>query len=373
MSASVKPVVYEKIDLKRVNFPLPKEDKRTSDFVLAFVNYTLENGKNQVLRIQTPVMQTPFGISKRPNKKNVQVKKNEYTLSLTFKGMEDDENIKMFHEKLSDFDKLLISTAVHHNNKWFSEIQDLDETLIHKMSLYKHLVYSHKSKAEDGTVRVYDPALTLSIPTDADEHPIVQVFDANHNVCQWSDIKPWHRLVAIFDITSIWKSQLHFGTTPKCTHIKIMDPLSNSNDDQTAFDLSAREFVGLNSQSDHHRVEVDNFAPSGGAGVKYPAAPELDNQNGRQVQVIVPPPPSTDASLRDAKRTVYNSDADTDEDDEDQSSEEDSNNNTVETVIVKKEILVDNPHTAEKESRKRGLPATTTKENTQQPKKSTKK
>ena len=68
--------------------------------------------------IQTPVMDCPFDVQVFEEEKTGN---KTYSLSLSFRGMDEKPKLKNFHEKLVELDNKLIDDGVTNQKKWFKK------------------------------------------------------------------------------------------------------------------------------------------------------------------------------------------------------------------------------------------------------------
>lgn len=73
--------------------------------------------KGQPLRIQTPEMVIPYGVSvfEDPNGTS------KYSVDFSFRGMEDNEVLAQFHEQMREFEAALINAAIENSMSWFKK------------------------------------------------------------------------------------------------------------------------------------------------------------------------------------------------------------------------------------------------------------
>jgi hypothetical protein len=73
--------------------------------------------KGQPLRLQTPEMALPYGVSvfEDPNGNN------KYSVDFSFRGQEDNERLARFHEQMREFQAVLIQAGIDNSMAWFKK------------------------------------------------------------------------------------------------------------------------------------------------------------------------------------------------------------------------------------------------------------
>ena len=91
---------------------------------------------NKRIVLHTPKMRLPYGLGKYEE----EGKATKYSLDLSFKGMEEDESMKEFYEKMHNLDEKIIADAKKNSLAWLRK----------------------KSVSEDVLRTLYSPSLKLS-------------------------------------------------------------------------------------------------------------------------------------------------------------------------------------------------------------------
>lgn len=79
----------------------------------AFVPFVDSTGKRVYLKIMTPPMMLPFGITES------KFDSDNFYIDLSFRGIDDDPEIRELHDKMNAFDDYLLEVAVNNANLWF--------------------------------------------------------------------------------------------------------------------------------------------------------------------------------------------------------------------------------------------------------------
>jgi hypothetical protein len=98
------------LDLSKITFSDVKTDNHGRKMV--FVNYN--GGK---LTIQTPKMYVPNGIKRWRKKDAVDNKDDSFEMEMSFGGEDKNEDIRVFHEKMEEFDELVKKHMMSHSKE----------------------------------------------------------------------------------------------------------------------------------------------------------------------------------------------------------------------------------------------------------------
>ena len=161
--------------------------------------------------MQTPVVAAPFGLSTYTDDKTGAVK---YSLDISFRGMEEDPKIQLFHDKMNDFDNYLMSAAVTNSKEWFGKKQSKEVV----ENFYRPLVKPSKDPSK------YAPTMKFKIMTKRDGSIDVDAFDSNRNKVNLQDVlAPGVKLQAIIEAGSVWfVNKTMFGISWKLVQVKVL-------------------------------------------------------------------------------------------------------------------------------------------------------
>ena len=187
-----------------------------------YVNY-----HSDPLRIQTPKMTMPFGMTAWPKpedgKENVPPQK--YSLELSFKDLENNDKVKSFYNMLCDLDHRILEEGMKHSKEWFKkEHKSIDVT----DAVYKRTLKIHQTSQ-------YPPMFKVNVPVK-DGKLVCDFYDENRQ-----KIDPLeHNLrgaqaMAIVQCTGIWLAGGNFGCSWKVLQMCIV-PCKRTID-EFAFDL----------------------------------------------------------------------------------------------------------------------------------------
>jgi hypothetical protein len=102
------------LDLTQLTFSDVKTDNHGRKMV--FVN---NNGGKVV--IQTPKMYVPNGIKRWRKKDAVDNKDDSFEMEMSFGGEDSNEDIRIFHEKMEEFDSLVKQQIMSHSKEWLGK------------------------------------------------------------------------------------------------------------------------------------------------------------------------------------------------------------------------------------------------------------
>jgi len=161
--------------------------------------------------MQTPVVAAPFGLSTYTDDKTGAVK---YSLDISFRGMEEDPKVQLFHDKMSDFDNYLMDTAVSNSKEWFGKKQSKEVV----ENFYRPLVKPSKDPSK------YAPTMKFKIMTKRDGTIDVDTYDSSRNKVSLQDVlAPGVKLQAIIEVGSVWfVNKTMFGISWKLVQVKVL-------------------------------------------------------------------------------------------------------------------------------------------------------
>lgn len=198
-------VLPKNFDVNELTFDVVKKNAMGGNVV-----YFKYEGHPKVI-MQTPVVAAPFGLSTYTDDKTGAVK---YSLDISFRGMEEDPKVQMFHDKMADFDNFLMNTAVTNSKDWFGKKQSKEVV----ENFYRPLVKPSKDPSK------YAPTMKFKIMTKRDGTIDVDTFDAHRNKVNLQDVlAPGVKLQAIIEAGSVWfVNKTMFGISWKLVQVKVL-------------------------------------------------------------------------------------------------------------------------------------------------------
>jgi hypothetical protein len=102
------------LELSKITFSDVKTDNHGRKMV--FVNYN--GGK---ITVQTPKMYVPNGIKRWRKKDAVDNKDDSFEMEMSFGGEDKSDDIRVFHEKMEEFDELVKQQIMSHSKEWLGK------------------------------------------------------------------------------------------------------------------------------------------------------------------------------------------------------------------------------------------------------------
>jgi len=150
---SSSPVILaSEYDATKVSYTAPRQ--LTNGGKSIFINF---NGG--MLRVQTPSMKTPFGVSVWPGDNGGP---DKYNVNFSFEGREVNEPIKQFYDLMSSLDQKLVTDADINSLQWFKKKYPSIDVI---QALYTPCVRYGKDKNTGVVLDRYAPTLKLNLPT----------------------------------------------------------------------------------------------------------------------------------------------------------------------------------------------------------------
>jgi hypothetical protein len=222
--------------------PIAPKDINTSNFKYSEVK-TLASGAKAVyinygsgkLRIQTPVMFLPYGVSegfedKKADKK-VENKVKKYNLTLSFKGQDENPKIEVFLNKMKDIETKVINDAFDNREPWFKDDFDGNKAIVSR--LFSPIIKVDKDKNTGKVIGKYPPTINFKLPYDtANEKFNFQSFNMDDNeLIDFGEIAgklKSGKAQLIVELNSIWFAGGKFGCTWKMNAGKFKCSVNNS-------------------------------------------------------------------------------------------------------------------------------------------------
>lgn len=217
--------MYSTFDPTKIQFsPVGKTSKGGKIVYLSFEN-------NDRIKVQTPVMSAPFGVSSFDDSSSGM---QSHSLDASFKGHDSDQRIGTFLSKCRALDDTVLETAIKKSREWFSK------------AMGKELVEEFMRK------QVRDPADSKYAPTTRFKiTPGTAFFDENQNEVDMTYITKGTTFRAIVALSSVWFVNKQFGTTWRLEQLGVVSRpdrltgyalrVDEDGDDDTVEDIAAEE------------------------------------------------------------------------------------------------------------------------------------
>lgn len=193
-------VLFEDFDPSKIVYRDPK--RTASGGLSVYVNY-MKDGKEVPIRIQTPRMRAPFGISHFEAKTPGTTAPPKYTLDLSMDGHYDPaSDTGIFYKKWVDFDDLNKDTSVEKSTAWFGK--KLSREFVDE--LYTSAIKPSKKEQ-------YPPTFKCSVPFRNNKFDC-QFFDEDKKPVTGFELEKGMEVQTIVEISRLWFMGKKFGCTP---------------------------------------------------------------------------------------------------------------------------------------------------------------
>lgn len=210
-----------------------------------YINY-----QGEPLRIQTPLMSMPFGLSAWPRsedgKEDVQPQK--YSLELSFKDLDKNEKVKAFYKMLCDMDQRILEEGWKNSEAWFKkQHKSLDVT----EAVYKRML---KIRAKND----YPPIFKANVPMK-EGRISCDVFDGTKQTIDPLKVNLRNaQVMAILQCSGVWLAGGNFGCSWKVLQMFVVP--SKGAIEGFAFSLEQEEeelVTDVANASDGARADTD--------------------------------------------------------------------------------------------------------------------
>tara|TARA_B100001142_G_C14321321_1_gene650541 strand:- start:187 stop:1131 length:945 start_codon:yes stop_codon:yes gene_type:complete len=235
------PVILPKqIDVTKLKYSEVKTLKSGAKSV--YINYGSEK-----LTIQSPPLHLPYGISPpySEKEKKEEISNDKFVpgsaLDLSFRGMEDNAKIKLFHDKLKEIEQKIIDDAFENRQAWFKD--DFDDNKAFVKKLFSPIVKIDKDPNTGKELGKYPPTFKAKISTKyQSEEADIDCYDMDNNPLVFNDILKslkGAKAVVIVQLNGLWMAGGKYGCSWKvCTarfqlaqNIKVSFVQDSSDDD----------------------------------------------------------------------------------------------------------------------------------------------
>lgn len=150
-----------------------------------YVNYGSEK-----LTIQTPVLHLPYGLGEPYEAKDgvsTTDKDKKYDLTMSFRGMEENPKIQIFHDKLKEIETKIIDDAFGNRLAWFKDDFDGNKSFVSK--LFTPIVKIDKDPNTGKPVGKYPPTFKSKLPYDNKSNTFIfDAYDMDNNEVDFEKI-----------------------------------------------------------------------------------------------------------------------------------------------------------------------------------------
>ena len=219
-----------------------------------YVNYGSEK-----LTIQTPVLSLPYGLSEPlTDAKDVAktaVVEKKYDLTVSFRGVDDNPKVKLFHDKLKEIETKIMNDAYTNRTAWLKD-PDADKTFVSK--LFSPIVKIDKDKETGKVLGKYPPTFKAKVPYDNKTDTFgFDCFDMDNNELDFHEIMTklkGAKAQLIVQLTGIWFAGGKYGCSWKIVSGKFQ---LHQNSKITFIEDSDTENVVADDEEDDDIVDSD--------------------------------------------------------------------------------------------------------------------
>lgn len=182
------------------------------------------NKNNGPFIIQTPLMSSPFGLTKFAQQDGEVTKEREkWTLQLSLRDIESNVPVGNFYKLLKDLDSLILKECAENSKAYFKK--QYNEDILRE--LVSPLIIYPKDKDSGEITDKYPPMFRLTIPM-VDGNIACDCYDNNKQKVALSTIDKGAKVKAIIQCSGIWFIGSKFGLSWKVIQLHVIPPSSIS-------------------------------------------------------------------------------------------------------------------------------------------------
>ena len=244
------------LDLNKIKYSELKIMKSGAKSV--YLNYS-----GSKINIQTPVMNIPYGVNDNqkfikddPKRKDEPPK---YDITVSFKGIDENPKIKVFHDKMKELEEKIIEDAFANRLAWFKNNFAGNKDTVSNM--FTPIIKHDKDKETGEIANKYPPTFKAKIPYN----PLESKFDFDSYDMDNKDVDfteyvsnlKGGRAQFIIQLNGIWFAAGMFG----CSWKIVSGKFQQSNSAKPTFvPESDDEVVEEEEEDDDDDIEVDTDA-----------------------------------------------------------------------------------------------------------------
>ena len=216
-----------------------------------YVNY-----QGAKINIQTPLLNVPYGVNDNmqfikddPKRKD---ETQKYDITVSFKGIDENPKIKVFHDKLIELENKILEDAFANRVAWFKNNFDGNKGTVSNM--FSRIIRRDKDKETGMFADKYPPTFKAKIPYDSQDDKFdFDAYDMDNNEIEFKDYVSnlkGGKAQFIIQLNGIWFSAGMFGcswkivsakfqkiNTSKITFVKDSDDENADDDDEDDIDV----------------------------------------------------------------------------------------------------------------------------------------
>lgn len=157
---------------------------------------------NERIKIQTPVMSAPFGISTYDDANNGQ----SHVLDASFKGYDTNPKLEGFLGKCREFDDVLLATATENSKAWLGKAMTKEVTA----------EFLRRSVREANDPSKYAPTLRMKIT------PSTEFYNERQETTTMDYVTKGTSFRAILELASVWFVNKNYGVTWRVAQLAVV-------------------------------------------------------------------------------------------------------------------------------------------------------
>ena len=280
-----------------------------------YINY---NGAK--VNLQTPILNIPYGVNDNMQfiKKDESRKEEErkYDITLSFKGMDENPKIKLFHDKMKELEQKVIDDAFANRLVWFKNNFSGNKDVVSNM--FTPIVKHDKDKVTGEYANKYPPTFKAKIPFNSLENKFdFDCYDMDNNETSFHDLLAnlkGGKAQFIIQLSGIWFSAGMFG----CSWKIVSGKFQQLNTSKLTFVVDSDDEINNNDDDDEDDISVDNDVIAK-ISQKSNAANAVvsDKKTLVEKQPVAAAPVASPATLKPVQKVVPQEEEDDDDDEED--------------------------------------------------------
>jgi len=179
------------------------------------------NYSGSKINIQTPVLNIPYGVNDNMQYINKDASRKDedkkYDITVSFKGIDENTKIKLFHDKMKELEEKIINDAFDNRLVWFKNNFGGNKDIVANM--FTPIVKRDKDKVSGDYADKYPPTFKAKIPYNANEDKFeFDSYDMDNNEINFSEYAPnlkGGKAQFIIQLNGIWFAAGIFGCSWK--------------------------------------------------------------------------------------------------------------------------------------------------------------
>lgn len=224
-----------------------------------YVNYG-----NEKLTIQTPIMTLPYGLGEPYEAKEaaktgavLPEKDKKYDLTMSFRDMDSNPKVKVFHDKMKEIETKIIDDAFTNRLAWFKDDFDGNKSFVSK--LFTPIVKIDKDPNTGKVLGKYPPTFKAKLPFEQKTNTFkFDSFDMENNEIDFETIMTKlksAKVQLIVQLTGLWFAGGKYGCSWKIVSSKFQ---LYQNNKITFLEDSDNDNSKDDDEEDEDEISVDN-------------------------------------------------------------------------------------------------------------------